>query len=48
MQIHSDDVRQARLAHHLSQELCDDAASLPHLALLAVREVRDHTDDRAG
>lgn len=45
VQVHRDEVRQARLAHHLGQQLGHDAAPLTHLALLRVRQVRNDADN---
>lgn len=36
------------LAHHGGQELGDDGAPFPHLALFAVGEVGHHADDALG
>jgi hypothetical protein len=35
-------------AHHGSQQFRDDRTSFSHLALFAVREVGDHTNDALG
>jgi len=48
VQIHGDDVGQARGAHHLGQQLGHNAAALAHLALLGIRQVWNHSHDRAG
>lgn len=39
---------QTGFAHHGGQQLGNDGAPLPHLALLAVGEVGDHTNDALG
>lgn len=46
VQVHRDDMRQTGLAHHLCQQLGNDAAALAHLALLRVRQIRDDADNR--
>jgi len=48
VQIHSDDVRQARGAHHLSQQLGHNAAALAHLALLGIGQIWNHSHDRTS
>lgn len=37
-----------RFAHHGGQQLGDDGAPLPHLALLAVREIGHYAGDAVG
>lgn len=48
VQVHCDQVRQSRLAHHLGEQFRDNAATLSHLALLRVRQVGNDADNGPG
>lgn len=43
VEVHGNEVGHPRLGHHVGNQFGSDAASLPHLAVLAVREVWHHS-----
>lgn len=48
VEIHGNEVGHPRLCHHVSDQFGCDAASLPHLAVLAVRQIGHHANHLLG